>query len=262
MTGSAGVERMPTVYANPRYYEIAFSFRDFVEEIDLFEKIIAQYSRIPVSRMLEVACGHAPHLEEIDRRGYEYVGLDCSEEMIANATAKAREAGITATFRQGSLVDFTLSRQAEFAFILLGSLYVESTQDLLSHFRVMEKALKSGGLYFLDWCVSFSPLQDHQDAWEMEANGIRVKTTYRARTIDAVEQKVEESITLKVDDHGDHKTLEERTVRRVIFPQEFLVFVAERTEFEFVGWWNNWNLDSPLSGEQEITRPIVVLRRR
>ena len=63
------------VYHNPRYYELAFSFRDIPAEVDVCEALIKQYSRIPVSQVLELGCGPAPYLEELARRGYTYVGL-------------------------------------------------------------------------------------------------------------------------------------------------------------------------------------------
>jgi len=42
------------VYANPKYYEIAVSFRDIAAEVDVFEHVIKQYSHIPVSTVLAV----------------------------------------------------------------------------------------------------------------------------------------------------------------------------------------------------------------
>jgi hypothetical protein len=52
------------VYHNPKYYELAFSFRDIPAEVDVFEALVKQYSRIPVSHVLELGCGPAPHLAE------------------------------------------------------------------------------------------------------------------------------------------------------------------------------------------------------
>jgi SAM-dependent methyltransferase len=252
---------MEKIYENPKYYDIAFSFRNLAEEVDLFEEVIARYSKVSVTRMLEVACGQAPHLEELSRRGYEYVGLDLSKKMIDYAEAKSKQMGARGEFHVGDIVDFSLSKQADFGFILLGSLYGRDTGDVLSHFDAMGKAIRRGGLYLLDWCVSFAPLADYEDTWEMESEGIRVKTTYQSKPVDFVEQKVEETITLDVDDQGGRGNFVEKALRRVIFPQEFLLLVAHCTSFEFMGWWNNWNLDKPLPVEENITRPIIVLRR-
>ena len=60
---------MHDVYNNPKYYEIAFSYRDIPAEVDVLEQVIEQYSHIPVSTVLELGCGPAPHLAELARRG-------------------------------------------------------------------------------------------------------------------------------------------------------------------------------------------------
>jgi hypothetical protein len=44
-------------------------------------------------------------------------------------------------------------------------------------------------------------------------------------------------------------------------PQEFLSMVPERSEFEFVGWWNDWDLADPLPTANQINRPITILRK-
>jgi len=48
---------------------------------------------------------------------------------------------------------------------------------------------------------------------------------------------------------------------RQIYSQEFLLFFAGRSDFEFVGWRNNWDMKQPLDSKQEIGRPITILRK-
>jgi hypothetical protein len=48
-----------SVYSNPKYYEFAFSFRNIPKEVDVFEKSIALYSRIPVKEIFEIGCGNS-----------------------------------------------------------------------------------------------------------------------------------------------------------------------------------------------------------
>ncbi|HEV8714306.1 MAG TPA: class I SAM-dependent methyltransferase [Candidatus Binatia bacterium] len=252
---------MSEVYHNPKYYELAFSFRDIPVEVDVFEALIKQSSRIPVSRVLELGCGPAPHLAELTRRGYTYVGLDLSRPMLAYAQQKADTVQASARFHVASMIDFRLDEPVDFAFILLGSLYARNTTELQSHFDAVGRALKHGGLYLLDWCVQFALPAERTESWEMSRENLTVKTTYRVRPINPVEQTVEEIITLEVDDADTQAVLRETVVRREIYPQEFLLLMASRTDFEFVGWWNHWDLTQPLDGTQPINRPIVVVRK-
>ena len=69
---------MKTVYEHPRYYEIAFSYRDIGAEVDTFEQCFQKYAELSVKSILEVGCGNSPHMEELLKRGYAYTGLDIS----------------------------------------------------------------------------------------------------------------------------------------------------------------------------------------
>lgn len=252
---------MQSLYENPKYYEIAFSFRNIPAEVDVFEESIKQFSRIPVKRMLDIGCGNCPHMEELVKRGYEYVGIDSSQTMLDYSRQKASFIGASVQLVYTNMVDFSLDSKVDFAYVLLGSLYVKNTAELISHFNSVSRALRSGGLYFLDWCVQFDPLSDKSDSWEMERDGIKTKVSYSMKMVNRMEQTVEETITLDVNDHGETKTLVERNVNRAIYPQEFLIFISGRDDFEFVGWWNNWDLSKPLQGDEHINRPITVVRR-
>jgi len=260
-TGGEACAEVNDVYRNPKYYEIAFSFRDIPAEVDVIEELIRRHSRIPVSTILELGSGPVPHLEELLRRRYEYVGLDLSPEMLAYAQEKASSIDGCARFELGDMVDFDLGEQVDFAFVLLGSLQARNTEEFVSHFDSVARALRPGGLYLLDSCVIFSPRLETVESWEMARGDVRVKTKYRAVLRDPVEQIAEETITLEVEDEGQRVVLREVGLQRQIYPQEFLMFMASRRDFEFVGWWNDWDLRQSLEGTREINRPIAVLRR-
>jgi SAM-dependent methyltransferase len=253
--------KMNEVYKNPKYYEIAFSYRDIPAEVDVLEQAMQQYSHIPVSTVLELGCGPAPHLAELARRKYQYIGLDLSPAMLEYAQNKANAIHACARFVLADMTDFGFVDQVDFAFILLGSLQARSTAELISLFDSVSGVLKPGGLFFLDWCVDFAPRTESGDSWEMVGGQVKVKTTYQTTLIDPVEQIFEESLILDIEDEGVKKVFRETEMCRKIYPQEFLLFVAARSDFEFVGWWNKWDLTQPLGKTQKISRPITILRR-
>ena len=252
---------MNEVSKNPKYYEIAFSYRDIAAEVDVLEQVIKQYSHIPVSTVLDLGCGPAPYLAELARRKYHYIGLDLSPAMLEYAQNKADAINASARFELADMTDFGLVEQVDFAFILLGSLQARSTAELITHFDSVSRVLKPGGLFFLDWCVVFEPSTESVDSWEMVSGQVKVKTTYQTGLINPVEQIFKESLVLEVEDEGVKKVFRETEMGRKIYPQEFLLFVAARNDFEFVGWWNNWDLTQPLGETQKISRPITILRR-
>ena len=182
--------------------------------------------------------------------------------MIEFAQQKAASKNCEAKFYLADLTDFA-ERACGLPYIMLGSLYVGNTEGLLSHFTSAEAGLKQGGLYFLDWCIDFEPLSHTVDSWVMRRGGITVNTRYTTRLHDAAEQLYEENILFTIKEKGAERTLLHKGMRRAIFPQEFMLAATKLHNFEFVGWWNDWNLQQPLGeGRGEIVRPITVLRRR
>ncbi len=253
---------MSDLYANPKYYEIAFSFRDIAKEVDVFQKCITQHSKIPVKSVLELGCGNSPHLLELLKRGYRYTGIDLSQEMLEFSKNKiSEEMLVKTTFLHANMNDFKLNNKVDFAFTLLGSIYAKTTADLLSHFNCVAEILNTGGLYFLDWCVNFAPLSDTNESWTIEKDSITVSTEYSGKIINPVEQLYEENIVLNVSENGQNKIISLKETKRAIFPQEFLCVVNNIKSLEFIGWWNDWDLGQELGKAAKINRPIIILRK-
>lgn len=253
---------MESLYQNPKYYEIAFSYRDIKAEVDTFEESIKMFSKIKVENVLELGCGNSPHMIELVKRGFNYYGIDLSKEMIEYSQEKAKEFRMNVNLIQANMIDFNIDYKIDFAYIMLGSLYANNRDELNSHFDSINNVLKSGGLYFLDWCVQFSPLKETKEEWEMEQDGISVNTQYFTSNLNRVSQTFEENILLDINDNGKNLTFLQKEIRKAIYPQEFLTFLSGRSDFEFVGWWNNWNLEAPLIGTEEISRPIIIIRKK
>lgn len=255
---------MSEIYDNPKYYEIAFSFRDIPAEVNLFEECFNRFSHIPVKSVLELGCGNSPHMEELVKRGYRYSGLDLSEAMLEHSRKKAAHIGSQVNLIHANMMDFSLETPVDFVYILLGSLCAKSTSDLVSHFNSVAGTLKKGGLYLLDWCVQYeTPFESEGgDSWEMERDGIKVKTTVSWKAINRVEQTFEETLAFDVDDHGEKIRIVGTDIKRAIYPQEFLLFISSRKDFEFAGWWNNWDLNQPLEQSDKIDRPIALVLRK
>ncbi len=254
---------MSGLYDNPKYYEIAFSFRDIPTEVDVFEECFKRFSQIPVISVLELGCGNSPHMGELVKRGYQYNGFDLSKAMLEYSRKKALRMDVQVNLICGDMIDFSLDRKVDFVYVLLGSLCAKSASELITHFDSVAQVLNKGGLYLLDWCVQYeTPFEaEGGDSWEMERNGIKVKTTVSWKAINRVEQTFEETIILDVNDHGEKRSIVGKEVKKAIYPQEFLCLVSVFKHFEFVGWWNNWDLQQPLEQANKIDRPIALIRR-
>jgi hypothetical protein len=144
---------------------------------------------------------------------------------------------------------------------MLGSFFMPDSAAVGSHFDSVAAALKPGGLYLMDWCISTGSGEKWGEEWEVEKDGIRLKVDCRGEGVDPIRQTARGVETIEVDDHGRKLVIRDEHIKRVIYPQEFLHFIECHPAFEFVGWWNDWDLDQPLDGTKKVNRPITVIRR-
>lgn len=255
----------PSCYDHPRYYEIAFSFRDLSHEVDVIQQTIESFAGREVSSLLQLGCGPCQHMPELSRRGLRFEGLDINPAMLDYSRDKAASAGIAATFHLQSMVDFRLTQPVDYVFIALGDLYVQSTDELKSLLRCVAAALRQGGLFLLDWCVQFEPARMFKaegDRWEMAQGDVRLSAHVVMQPFDHPQQLFREQLDIDVVDGQTQLSLSSHSVKRAVYPQELLELVSGMGLFEFVGWWNDWNLDQPLGATTDaIYRPITLLRR-
>lgn len=243
------------VYESPLYYEIAFSGRDIRAEVEFMAKLGGPQCR----HFFEVASGNSPHMRELLARGYRYTGLELSEAMIDYARAQLQP-GENVELVQGDMRDFSIPQTCDFAFLMVCSLFVANNEEMNTHFDSVARSLRPGGLYLLDGCVHFRVPEGVLD-WTMSRRGVRVHTTVSWR-FDWVRQAFEEHLTLEVNDRGRPFRCEHSSVRRGLFPQEFLQYISMRPDFEFVGCWENFDLERPIVDDSmPIQRPVVVIRR-
>jgi SAM-dependent methyltransferase len=253
------------IYRQPLYYEIAFSFFDVKKQIDSFEQVIKKFSQIKVKRFLDVACGPSLQLREIARRGYEAVGVDLSREMLKYLLKRAEDEGQKIETVQADMSHFRLKKKADFAFIMMGSLVVESNKRFLEHLDSVASSLRKGGLYFIqNTFVNWASAQGQ--SWDMERDGIHVKTTYNTHWENILNQTFIEEIALEINDRGKKLKLKSSEELKFIFPQEFKALVKLNGRFEFLGWWegneSTWYLDKPLEKAESPSNFNMVLLRR
>lgn len=252
-------------YDHPRYYELAFAFRDIPYEVSVIERTIKQFAGCEVKNLLELACGPSQHMIELSRRGLRFQGLDINQAMIDYSEEQAKRAGVDALFHNKSMVDFRLEKPVEYVFIALGDLYVRSTEELESHLCSVASVLRQGGLFLLDWCIQFDPakmFKPEGDSWEMRNEDIQLQARVVMKPFDHLNQLFEEQLDIEVNDRGTSHSLASHSVKRAVYPQEFLSLIRNMGQFEFVGWWNNWDLEKPMTARtQDIFRPITLLRR-
>jgi len=250
------------LYDCPFYYEVAFGFRDISREVNFFEQCIKKFSKIKVKKVLDIGCGPSPYMLELAKRGYTYIGLDLSSAMLEYSLEKAKKAGIKIGAIHADMRNFKTKEKFDFVFCMLGSIAIESNRDFLSHLDSVAECLGSGGLYLIDASINFDWTGLGRERWTMMKNGLTMNVTWEEVPMSLVEQKIIDRIIVEVFEERKTTVFKTEKIDKIIFPQEFLELVEKNGKFEFLGWYNNFNLAELLEKAKKMNRPMTLLRRK
>ena len=123
----------------------------YEKRADFLEKLFRR-SRIPVHTVLDLACGTGTMTWLLTDRGYELIGVDGSEEMLAAAMEKSGQVeGISPIFLHQSMPRLHLGMEVDAAISTLDALnYLTRTADLRETLRRVYRWLRPGGLFLFD----------------------------------------------------------------------------------------------------------------
>lgn len=108
-------------------------------------------SRLPVKRVLDLACGTGTIACLLAERGYRVVATDGSEEMLTQAAAKAACLEEAPLFLHQAMPRLRLIEPVDAAVSTLDSLnYLTRTRDLGETFRRVYRWLRPGGMFLFD----------------------------------------------------------------------------------------------------------------
>ena len=102
-------------------------------------------------RIVECACGTGNLTLPLRKMGYQMTGVDASEEMLAAAMEKARDAGVMIPFVRQDMRVLTVPRRADCVLATCdGVNYLASPGDAQAFFTAAYAALKPGGALIFD----------------------------------------------------------------------------------------------------------------
>ena len=123
----------------------------YEKRADFLEKLFRR-SRIPVHTVLDLACGTGTMTWLLTDRGYELIGVDGSEEMLAAAMEKSGQVeGSPPIFLHQSMPQLDLYGTVDAAICCLDSLnYLTRPADVQRTFRRLHLFIAPGGLLVFD----------------------------------------------------------------------------------------------------------------
>ena len=230
-------------YNFPKYYDKAFQ-RDVKSDIVFFHNCFQQYSDLEVKRVLEPACGPGMFLEILPQFGYYALGYDLSAGMVNYSKERLKKGGLTiseADVIVGNMKSIEFDKQFDAAFICINSLgYLRSDKDISSHFKIMGKTLKKGGIYIVEISCKCDDLRNEKkfdDTWYIEEDFLELELTWAINWYDLEHRIRHVDFRMRINDNGNKIVVEEAHELRLWLFDEFKHF-ASLGGFEIVGIYN------------------------
>ena len=150
-----------SIYADA--YDLLYHDKNYAAECDLIERLFRTYGDGSVHSVLDLGCGTGNHAIPLAERGYEVVGVDRSESMIAHARRKAGglSDGSSVALHQGDVRSIDLQRDFDAVLMMFAVLsYQLENADVIAALKTTRRHLRLGGLLIFD--VWFGPAVLHQ----------------------------------------------------------------------------------------------------
>lgn len=113
--------------------------------------VIEKLALQPGDRILDLCCGHGRHLLDLMKRGYEVVGVDLSEYMLAKCREAAEMEGLKPNLIQADMREINFDSEFDAVINLFTSFgYLESDDEDQKVLDAVSRALKPGGRFIMD----------------------------------------------------------------------------------------------------------------
>ena len=123
-------------------WPIISPIEDYIEETELFSKIIKEHSKIEVKTLLHLGCGGG-HNDYTFKKHFKVTSLDISEGMLTLAKKLNREVN----YQYGDMRTTRLEERFDTVIALDSINYIKTEEDLQRTFITAYEHLKPGGVF-------------------------------------------------------------------------------------------------------------------
>lgn len=221
------------------YYDLLYRDKDYQGEAEYVADLVKRFGSGSGS-LLDMGCGTGGHAIIFAQMAFEVVGVDLSEQMIAEAQKKLLEVGGEVTekvcFEAGDIRTLNLGRKFDAAVSLFHVMsYQTKNEDLHSVFERAREHLKPGGIFVFDFWYGPGVLTDRPEVREkvLTDGAIEIHRTARPRMI-CNDNCVDVNFELTIEDKATKQTerIEESHRMRYLFLPEVKGYL-ESTGFDF-----------------------------
>jgi SAM-dependent methyltransferase len=243
-------------------YDLFYSSKPYAAEASYLHGLLQRFSKLPVRRVLDIACGTGSHAIELEKLGFEVVGTDISEDMLACAREKARRVSSVVHFEKEDMRVLDIASSPFDAVLCLFDAigHVQTTTAIKQTFKAVHRQLRDDGLFVLEfWHAAaiasrHDPLRVRRFATE-QGQILRLSET----TLDLALQcaTVQHTIyDLRAD--GTYEFAVEHQVNRFFSLQE-MNDLLDDCHFDVAKYYSGYSTDEILTSD---TWHIVLVARR
>src|SRR5215831_14522378 len=104
-------------------YDLLYSDKDYEAECDLVHRLLQRYGNQSISSIVDFGCGTGNHAFPLSHRGYDVVGVERSENMLALARRRLAHANTyNIAFHQGDIRNVQIGRAFDSALMMFAVL--------------------------------------------------------------------------------------------------------------------------------------------
>ena len=232
-----------------QYYDLFYREKDYAGEVDYVEALIKKYATGDVKTILDLGCGTGGHAVLLAQKGYDVVGVDRSDTMLAIAQEKNSRAGGSVEFRKGDICGFDLDKRFDVAIAMFAVIGYQTSNDALKNALMNAKShLNDGGLLIFDgWFGPAVIAQKPQDKIFIVEEGARQIIRLTRPELDILTHTVEVTFdVLHIENDAIREHVEETHKMRFFFPKE-LEFMLTTIGYEVLGMHRFMELEGALT---------------
>jgi ubiquinone/menaquinone biosynthesis C-methylase UbiE len=230
-------------------YDYLYQDKDYEKECDFIERVFKKLKG-GVRTILDLGCGTGGHALILADRGYEVIGIDCSQEMLDIAIEKFRKKNLSIEFIHGDITDIRLDRKFDAVISMFAVMSYQTTNSALAKVcRSAKEHLLSDGLFLFD-CWNGSAVLTEKPTTrvkEVKINNKEKIVRFTEPLLNAINHVVETKFkVLKIQDGNLVSETSESHVMRFLFPQEIKYFL-EVAGFNKIKFCPFLELEKPLT---------------
>lgn len=230
-------------------YDYLYQDKDYEKECDFLEKVFKKFSG-SVKTILDFGCGTGGHALILAERGYEVLGVDCSQEMLDIAINKARERNLSIEFIRGDITNIRLHRKFDAVISMFAVMSYQTTNSALAKVcKTARERLAPEGLFIFDCWHGSAVLAEKPTVRikEVKLNNKGKIIRFTEPVLNAMTHTVETRFkVLKIQNGHLISETNESHMMRFLFPQEIKYFL-EVAGFKRIEFCPFLELEKPLT---------------